>query len=132
MSIITLVFDQPLVLPADGAGLTITDDSGGAFTVSSVLFGPDSKTLVYDGSWAPDDPINGTDVVTVAYSQAVGDLIGTGGMEVRNFTAVGQYLIVNVSSMLSQRGFYSFDIQQTLHVPASIVSAEFNNIRFNV
>ncbi len=36
MALMILQFDQLMDLPADGTGLTITDDNGGTFTTSSV------------------------------------------------------------------------------------------------
>lgn len=89
---VTLQFSELMALPVDGAGLTITDDNGGVFTVSSVSFGPGNDYLVYAGTWAPDDPVEGVDAVSVSYLKSVGNLIGESGMEVENFSVDAQYL----------------------------------------
>lgn len=104
MALITLKFDQLMALPVDGTGLTITDDNGGTFTVSSVAFGATNKNLVYTGTWAPDDPINGIDIVQVVYNSGVGALIGDAGMDVANFNVTALYSVGD--SLLLEIGDY--------------------------
>lgn len=133
MSLMILQFDQLMALPVDGSGLTIAYDDGGVFTVSSVAFGSDNKHLEYTGTWSPDDPVNGVDIVNISYSKASGDLQSLDGMEVENFNANAAYLsdLLTLSASLSGRMFYSFDIQQTLGAPLNRAAPEFNTARFS-
>ena len=101
MALVILQFDQPLVLPVDAAGLTISDNNGGTFTASSVAFGANNKLLEYTGTWSPDDPVNGVDVVRVQYDKATGAIIGTGGMIVESFNVVASYLSSEVSPVIT-------------------------------
>jgi len=138
MALVILQFDQPLVLPVDAAGLTISDNNGGTFTASSVAFGANNKLLEYTGTWSPDDPVNGVDVVRVQYDKATGAIIGTGGMIVESFNVVASYTVdaasflnvAPVSASLSYRSFGSMDLTQTLQAPLNRAAPEFNTTRF--
>ena len=131
MALVILQFDQPLVLPVDAAGLTISDNNGGTFTASSVAFGANNKLLEYTGTWSPDDPVNGVDVVRVQYDKATGAIIGTGGMIVESFNVAASFLnVAPVSASLSYRSFGSMDLTQTLQAPLNRAAPEFNTTRF--
>lgn len=130
MSLITLEFDQEMALPIDGAGFTITHDNGGTFAVSSVAHGVDDTVLEYTGTWAPSDPVEGDDIVTVLYSKIAGDLEGLDGLAIASFAVRIGYIDVQVYAAASAYMFSSFDKQQTLQLPASNVMAEFNNVRY--
>ena len=134
MSIITLAFSQDMQLPVDGAGLTITDDNGGVFTVASVAFGDSLRILRYTGTWAPNEPIDGIDLVTIAYSSAVGALISTGNVDVADFNISGTYAInsgTTVPGLMSQQPFVSFGLNQTFVAPLNNTIPEFNTVRFS-
>lgn len=87
-------FSQPLDLPADVLGWTITDDGGGTFTPSSVAFGDDNTVLEYTGTWSPDFPDRTQDVVTVAYDALVGSLVGVAGAPVVTFSIKAEYNVL--------------------------------------
>jgi hypothetical protein len=101
MALIILQFDQLMALPVDATGLTITDDNGGTFTSSSVAFGTDNKRLYYTGTWAPDAPVSGSDIVQTVYSKSVGALISAGGGVVESFNVSAAYWVAQPGSIYS-------------------------------
>lgn len=85
---ITLNFSEPMAVPADGSGVSLTDDAGNTFTTVSVAQGLTTAALVYTGSWAPADPVPGVDVVSVNYTESLGDLISVAGYPLGDFSGV--------------------------------------------
>jgi hypothetical protein len=87
MKQVKLKFDIAMTLPADATGFTITDDSGGTFTATSVLDGTDGYEMIFGGTWAPDEPVHAVDAVTVVYDDAVGSVTSLGGAALVSFTS---------------------------------------------
>ena len=87
-----LKFPSGMVVPVDDSGLTIEDDAGNTFNVSSVIQGKTLQELVYKGTWSPSNPVPAVDTVHFGYDHTGGDLISTAGGIILSFDMDAVYI----------------------------------------
>lgn len=113
MSDITFTFSEPMQVPPDGSGVTISDNGGNTFSIVSVAAGSTSSKLVYSGTWAPSDPVPGIDTVSINYSSVTGDLASVVGYDVGSFSGYASPCGLATNLVATPTGDDSIDLSWT-------------------